>query len=146
MAEVCTNPFGQGQPLFGSHGSPIRYSRPLSTDSGCELEYSSSDSAYSTVTSCTSDLVRPQLETLLSRVAEQADEPQPTVTPSTSDPVCPRLKSPLSGEAESEHADEPPPPPPPPLGDDAQRAEAVPQPVTSAQTATQPADTSNERR
>lgn len=53
-------------------------SSTLSTDSGCESD-GVADSAYSTVTSCTSDVIRMQLDTELAEAAEQPPwrEPEP---------------------------------------------------------------------
>lgn len=63
-------------------GKPPAYSSMLSTDSGCESEGGVSDSVYSTVTSCTSDLVRLQLEPLPSdEEAEQEERAEAAATP-----------------------------------------------------------------
>ena len=65
------------------------YSSMLSTDSGCESEGGVSDSVYSTVTSCNSDLVRMQLEPLPSEEAEEQEQEQPVTQPAESAPPPP---------------------------------------------------------
>ncbi|KAF0291561.1 E3 ubiquitin-protein ligase MARCH1 [Amphibalanus amphitrite] len=62
---------------------PPAYSSMLSTDSGCESEGGASDSVYSTVTSCTSDLVRLQLDPLPAEGAdcEESQQERPGAAP-----------------------------------------------------------------